>query len=83
MSSYRNLVKQQDAPLEPVVKEGEERKYIVEASRSDSFVGKWLRSKWRHCEGTEVGEDRIYEEEEIRATNHKTQDDVVNTFIAV
>jgi hypothetical protein len=73
--------KQPDTPLEPVVKEGEERRYIG-GVKVGQLRGKMAR-KWRHREGTEDEVDRVYEEKEIRATNLKTQDDVVNTFIAV
>jgi hypothetical protein len=44
--------------------------------------GKMAR-KWRHREGTLDEEDKILEEEEIRTTNLRTQDDVIKCMIAV
>ncbi|CAJ1935192.1 unnamed protein product [Cylindrotheca closterium] len=73
--------KQPETVLEPVVKTGDVRQYI-DGIRVGQLRGKMAR-KWRYREGTEDEMDRIYEEEEIRVTNMKTQDDVVQTFVAV
>lgn len=73
--------KHPETVLEPVVKPGDIRQYIG-GVRVGQLRGKMAR-KWRYREGTEDEMDRIYEEEEIRATNMKTQDDVVQKFVAV
>jgi hypothetical protein len=68
-------------PLEPVVFEGEERKYIS-GIKVGMLRGNMAR-KWRYREGTLSKEDKILEEEEILHKNLKTQDDVVQRTIAV
>ena len=73
--------KNPETTLEPVVLDDEARQYIG-GVMVGQLRGKMAR-KWRHREGTEDDKDRIYEEEEIRVTNMKTQDDVVRTFVAV
>lgn len=73
--------KKPDTVLEPVVGQNEIRRYIG-GVRVGQLRGSMAR-KWRHGEGTEDEEDRIYEEEEIRVSNMKTQDDVVKNLIAI
>lgn len=74
--------KMAETALEPVVQEGEQRKYIS-GIQVGMLRGSMAR-KWRHREGTLNAEDKILEEEEILATRMKTQDDVVaRTIVAV
>ena len=74
--------KNPETVLEPVLLDGEGRRYVG-GVRVGQLRGKMAR-KWRHREGTENEQDRIYEEEEIRAApTLKTQDDVVKKFVAV
>lgn len=73
--------KQPDTPLEPVVRAGEEPKYI------SGIVAGQLRGsmarKWQMREGTIKPEDLIVEEAELLATPQmRTQDDVVQKTIA-
>jgi len=65
--------------LEPVVLPGEERQYIS-GIKVGQLRGNMAR-KWRHREGTLSEEDKMLEEEEIRATSMKTQDDVVKRTV--
>jgi isopenicillin N synthase-like dioxygenase len=69
-----------NTPLEPVVLYGETRQYIsgvkVGQLRND------MARKWRYREGTLSPEDKMLEEEEIRAKNLFTQDDVVQRNVA-
>jgi len=73
--------KKHETLLDPVVGPEKQRKYIG-GVRVGQLRGSMAR-KWRHREGTEDEEDRIYEEHEIRVQNMKTQDDVVKKFIAI
>lgn len=68
-------------PLEPVVPSGDTPQYI-----SGILVGQLrgkMARKWRHREGTLSTEDKVLEEEEIRVTKLKTQDDVVRNTVSV
>ena len=67
--------------LEPVVRLGEVRKYIG-GVKVGQLRGSMAR-KWRHHEGTLSNEVKILEEEEILATDMKTQDDVIDRFVKV
>jgi hypothetical protein len=67
--------------LEPAVRLGEVRKYIG-GVKVGQLRGSMAR-KWRHREGTLSNEAKILEEEEILATNMKTQDDVVDRIVKV
>lgn len=73
--------KRVDTSLEPVVLPNEEAKYIG-GIKVGQLRGKMAR-KWRHREGTLSEEDKFLEEDEIRNTNLKTQDDVVHHSIVV
>lgn len=73
--------KRVETSLEPVVRPGEERMYIG-GIKVGQLRGKMAR-KWRFREGTVSEEDRVLEEEEIRVTNMKTQDDVVEHTVKV
>lgn len=74
--------KQEETLLEPVLREeGESLKYI-RGIKVGQLRGSMAR-KWRSREGTLSKEDAILEEEEILATNRKTQDDVVDYFVKV
>lgn len=68
-------------PLEPVLREGEPRRYLS-GVRVGQLRGSMAR-KWRHREGTLNAEDRALEEEEIRVTQMSTQDHVVRKTIMV
>ena len=71
--------KQADTALEPVVRDAEPRQYL-----GGICVGQLrgnMARKWRHREGTLSQEDWILEEEEIRVTNRKSQDDVVRDTV--
>ena len=74
--------KQVHTPLEPVLKYcNEERQYI-----SGLCVGQLrgnMARKWRQRERTLNDVDRILEEEEIRVTQMKTQDDVVARTVQI
>jgi len=63
--------------LNPVVRPGEEPKYI-----SGQLFGSMAR-KWCQREGTLAEAQAILEEEKIRVTRRKTQDDVVRGVVAV
>jgi len=73
--------KQEGTILEPVVRLGEVRKYIG-GVKVGQLRGSMAR-KWRHREGTLSNEVKILEEEEILATDMKTQDDVIDRFVKV
>ena len=73
--------KSTETALEPVVRKGEEARYIS-GIKVGMLRGKMAR-KWRNREGTLSAEDKILEEEEILATNMKTQDDVVRKTLTV
>jgi hypothetical protein len=73
--------KMSDTPLEPIVKDGEERVYIS-GIKVGQLRGNMAR-KWRNREGTLSEQDKIMEEEEILATNMRSQDDVVKNTIVV
>lgn len=68
-------------PLEPIVRAGEQRKYIsgIKVGMLRGNMGR----KWRHREGTLSAEDRVLEEREILASSMKTQDDVVERTVSV
>jgi phosphoenolpyruvate synthase/pyruvate phosphate dikinase len=68
-----------DTPLEPQVRNGEERVYIS-GIKAGQLRGKMAR-KWQKREGTLSAENKILEEKEILATNMLTQDDVVSTMM--
>ena len=70
--------KQDDTPLEPEVRVGEERVY-VSGIKAGQLLGK-MRRKWQYREGTLNREGLILEEQEILATNMLTQDSVVETM---
>lgn len=72
--------KSAETPLEPVVRDGEERQY-VSGVKVGQLRGSMAR-KWRHHEGTLSAEDRQLEEHEIRATRMVSQDDVVQRTLA-
>lgn len=74
--------KRPETSLEPVLQGPTDVRKYIGGIRVGQLRGKMAR-KWRHREGTADEADRIYEEDEIRVTNMKTQDDVVQQFIAV
>ena len=69
-----------ETPLEPVVRKGEDRKY-VSGILAGQLRGSMAR-KWQMREGTIQPEDLIKEEAEILATQMRTQDDVVQQTVA-
>lgn len=73
--------KQHDTTLEPVVWPGETQQYMS-GIQVGQLRGNMAR-KWKHREGTLNEQEKILEEEEIRATNLKTQDDVVKCTVPV
>lgn len=70
--------KKEETPLEPSVREGEERVY-VSGIRAGQLRGR-MRRKWQKREGTLSREGMVLEEREILATNLWTQGDVVQTM---
>mmetsp|Transcript_7420 Transcript_7420/g.13391 ORF Transcript_7420/g.13391 Transcript_7420/m.13391 type:complete len:336 (-) Transcript_7420:780-1787(-) len=64
-----------DTPLEPQIRDGEDRIYCS-GIKAGQLRGKMAR-KWGKREGTLNEEGMILEEQEILATNMRSQDDVV------
>ena len=74
--------KHAETPLEPVVRPGEEPRYIS-GVQVGQLRGNMAR-KWQCREGTISPENAVLEEEEIRVQPHrKTQDDVIRDLVAV
>ena len=73
--------KREGTILESVVRLGEVRKYIG-GVKVGQLRGSMAR-KWRHREGSLSDEAKILEEDEILATEMKTQDDVIDCFVKV
>jgi hypothetical protein len=70
-----------ETPLDPVVRAGTAQQYIS-GVKVGQLRGKMAR-KWQSREGTLNEKNRVLEEEEIRVTKMETQDDVVQSTIAV